>query len=171
MPPRHRLSSEDGAVSSDADQEPGRSDARTSQVPTSHDRRRHGGVRGLEVSPRGFRQDHFIQREVRHRAAQPGVLGLKLLQALDLVALQTTIFRAPAIIGYFRNPSHGEIVVKLVILRQQSWRAKGFVIAETSAVALAPAKLVGVAQPGQARMQCSVRHGYVSLAFLRTADT
>jgi hypothetical protein len=69
------------------------------------------------------------------------------------------------------DPSHGEIVVKLFILRQQSWRTKGFVIPETPAVALAPAKLVRVAQPGRARMQCCVRPGYVSLAFLRTADT
>jgi hypothetical protein len=45
--------------------------------------------------------------------------------------------------------SHGEIVVKLFILRQQSWRTKGFVIPETPAVAFAPAKLVGLRSLGK----------------------
>ena len=47
-----------------------------------------GDGRGLEVSPGGLGQDQLVQRQVRNRAAQPGVLQLQRLEPFDLVVLQ-----------------------------------------------------------------------------------
>ena len=56
------------------------------QLVLEHARCRRGDARGLEVSPGGLLQDQLVQRQIRHRPAQPGVLRLQLLQPLHLVA-------------------------------------------------------------------------------------
>ena len=59
-------------------------------------------MRGLEVSLGGLGQDQLIQRQIGYRSAQPAILGLQLLQPLDLVALKATVLIPPAVIGHFR---------------------------------------------------------------------
>ena len=71
--------SSSGAVRAD-----GTPDARTASAHTGLDRCTPGGARGLEVSPCRLRQDHLVQRQVRHRAPQSGVLRLQVLQLLHL---------------------------------------------------------------------------------------
>ena len=53
-------------------------------------------MRGLEVSLCGLCQDQLVQRQIRHRSPEPGVLGLQLLQPLHLVALQAAILIPPS---------------------------------------------------------------------------
>ena len=68
------------------------------QTPAAHvecDRRIDAGARGLEVSPRRFLQDQLVQRQIRHRLAQPGILDLQLLQPLHLVELHAAILAPP----------------------------------------------------------------------------
>jgi hypothetical protein len=48
------------------------------------------GPRGLEVSPSSLLQNELIQRQIRDRLAQPAVLKLKVLHALQLLGLQPT---------------------------------------------------------------------------------
>ena len=55
----------------DADREPGKPFVREGQVQQQHDPRRHGGARGLEVSPRSFREDHLVQCQVGDGAPKP----------------------------------------------------------------------------------------------------
>ena len=45
-------------------------------------------MRGSEVSLCRLRKDYLVQRQVRKSAPKPRVLGLEILQPLDLVALQ-----------------------------------------------------------------------------------
>lgn len=45
-------------------------------------------LRSPSGPPRGLRRDHPVQPQVRHRWTKPGVLRLKLVQALHLIALQ-----------------------------------------------------------------------------------
>ena len=42
---------------------------------------------------RYVRQDQLVQRQIRHRSPEPGVLGLQFFQPLHLVALQAASFR------------------------------------------------------------------------------
>src|SRR5438132_13668616 len=67
---------------------PRRRDARRHAVALAPAQCRHGDARGLEVSPGSLLQNELVQRQIRDRLAQPAVLELKLLQALDLLNLQ-----------------------------------------------------------------------------------
>ena len=50
-------------------------------------------MQALEVSPSSLLQNELIQRQIGNRPAQPAVLELKVLQALDLLGLQPTELR------------------------------------------------------------------------------
>ena len=50
---------------------------------------------GLEDSPRGLGQDHFVQRQIRHATPKPRDVGLELLQPFVLISNHTTIFLVP----------------------------------------------------------------------------
>ena len=62
-------------------------------------------MRGLEVSLGGFLQNQLVQRQVRDSPTKPGILQLKILQSLHLVALQATILLPPPN-GMDGSPSH-----------------------------------------------------------------
>jgi len=79
----------------------------------SRDRGTRGVGRGLEVSLCGLRKDQLVQRQIRYHTTKPGVLSLQLFQALDLIALQTTVLIAPPIIGYFRHAYRSDCVCYL----------------------------------------------------------
>ena len=74
-----------------------------------HRGQREDAWRGLEVSPCGFLQDQLVERQVRHRSAQPGILFLQLFHPSGKVHLQAAVFFTPAIITLFGNtdPSAG----------------------------------------------------------------
>src|SRR3982074_268414 len=59
---------------------------RKSTALLEHARCRRGDERGLVVSPDRLLQDQLVQDQIRHPSAEPGVLRLEILQALDLVA-------------------------------------------------------------------------------------
>ena len=60
-------------------------------------------MRGLEVSLCGLAEDLLVQRQVGHRPAKSGVLRLKLLQTLYLVALKAAVFTPPAVVRDLRH--------------------------------------------------------------------
>ncbi len=99
----HPVSWRSCAVWNDADQEPGTPVSRTPSVRRSHGPRKRGDGRGSEVSLGGLGKDHLIQREIRNSPPQPGILCLQFLQALYLIALQSTVFGTPSVICNFRN--------------------------------------------------------------------
>ncbi len=59
------------------------------------------GALGLDVSLRGFLQDHLIEREIRHGSLHPGILWLQFLEAFGLIDLQPTVLIAPAVLRLF----------------------------------------------------------------------
>src|SRR5918997_2233573 len=73
-----------------------RSGTPSSATTCSTQARRRAGPRR---SPGGLRPDHLVERQVRYRPPKPRVLGLELLQALDLVPPQAAVLRAPAVVG------------------------------------------------------------------------
>lgn len=113
------MSLEPCAASIDIDPEPGTPAVRERQAQPQHDQRRRGGVRGLEISPRSFRQNHLVQCQVGDGAPKPRVLGLKLLPPLDLVALQATLFGPPTVIRYFRHAYRSDRLCDRSALRTQ----------------------------------------------------
>jgi len=72
------------------------------------------GLSGRAPSPSpsctAHRQDQLVQRQIRHRSTEPGVLGLQFLQPLHLVALQAAILIPPSIIGNFRHADRSDRV-------------------------------------------------------------
>src|SRR5687767_3288769 len=69
----------------------------------AHARCRRAGARGSGVSPGSLGQDQLVEGEIRDSFPQPLVLGLELLQALDLARLQAAELLAPAIVGHLRD--------------------------------------------------------------------
>ena len=57
-----------------------------------------GGVRGFAVSLCGLTKDLRLKRQVGLRTSQPGVLRLKLLQPLHVVAFQATVLVPPPVV-------------------------------------------------------------------------
>src|SRR3954470_13024507 len=53
------------------------------------------------------------------RSAQPRVLGLKILQSLDLVALEPAKLLAPAVVGHLRHANRTNRVSNALTLRDQ----------------------------------------------------
>ena len=53
-------------------------------------------MRGSEVSPCGFLQDHLVQGQIRHGAAQTGVFGFEFLEAFDLNGRETAKLLPPS---------------------------------------------------------------------------
>ena len=51
---------------------------------------RDGDARGLKVSPSSLLQNELIQRQIGNRLAQPAVLELKVLQAVQAAAATST---------------------------------------------------------------------------------
>src|SRR5436309_8735402 len=91
------------AASSDADRVPRRHGARKSTALLEHARCRRGGARGSVVSPGCLLQYQLVERQIRHRTAQPAILRLEILQALDLVALQPAELLTPAVIRHLAD--------------------------------------------------------------------
>ena len=60
---------------------------------------------GSEVSLGRFRQHQLVQRQVRHRTAQPLVCLLQALQLTQLLRPYASIRVPPAVIGLFGNPN------------------------------------------------------------------
>ena len=54
-------------------------------------------------SPRGFRQDQLVQRQIRNSTPEPLILLLKALQFFQLVYAHSAISLAPAVIRLFDN--------------------------------------------------------------------
>jgi hypothetical protein len=54
------------------------------------------GAKGSVISLGGFLQDQLVERQVRDRLTEPGVLLFKVLDPLDLVRLQAAILLAPS---------------------------------------------------------------------------
>ena len=73
-------------------------------------------MRGLEVSLGSLLEDLLVQRQVGYRLAQPGVLGLQLLQAPHLVALQPAKLSPPPILGHLRNPNLADRIGRALAL-------------------------------------------------------
>lgn len=78
-------------------------DARKRPTHCGHDQCRLGGERGSEVSPRGFRQDQLIQRQIRNSTSEPIILLLKALQFLQLIHAHPTVLLPPAAKSLFGN--------------------------------------------------------------------
>ncbi len=70
---------------------------------TAFARAASGGADRIEepVSRCRLLEDQLLQGQIKYGTTQPGVLGLKLLQPLDLVALQTAVLRSPPLAGHF----------------------------------------------------------------------
>src|ERR1700756_965015 len=81
---------------------------------------RHGDARGLEVSPGSLLQNELVQRQIRDRLAQPAVLELKLLQALDLLNLQPAKLLTPAIVGHLAHTDLPNRLRHALALRDQN---------------------------------------------------
>ena len=73
-------------------------------------------MRGLEVSLGGLGQAQLVQRQIRHRTPQAGILLLQLLQAPDLVALQPAKLSPPPILGHLRNPNLADRIGRALAL-------------------------------------------------------
>ena len=65
---------------------------------------------GLESSPGRLLQNELVERQIGHRPAKPGVLCLKILQPLHLLALEPTELLAPAII---RDLAHADLADRI----------------------------------------------------------
>src|SRR3954452_16550962 len=74
---------------------------------------------GLEVSLGSLGQNELVESEIRDRPSEPGILRLELLQPLHLIALQTAILGAPAIVGDFRHPDRSDRLRHRPTLRRQ----------------------------------------------------
>src|ERR1044071_3659551 len=107
-------------ASSDAGRAPHRHGASKSTAVVEHARRRRGDARGSVVSPGRLLQDQLVEGQVRHRAAQPGVLGFKLLQAFYLVALQPTELLTPAVIRNLADTNRTDRLGHPLTLRGQN---------------------------------------------------
>src|SRR5262249_32705879 len=81
---------------------------------------RHGDARGLEVSPGSLLQNELVQRQIRDRLAQPAVLELKLLQALDLLDLQPAKLLTPTIVGHLAHTDLPDRLRHALALRDQN---------------------------------------------------
>src|SRR5262249_40122694 len=79
-----------------------------------------GDARGLEVSPGSLLQNELVQRQIRDRLAQPAVLELKLLQALDLLDLQPAKLLTPAIVGHLAHTDLPDRLRHALALRDQN---------------------------------------------------
>src|SRR5262245_56233522 len=94
-----------------------RSETCSSLAPAQY---RHGDARGLEVSSGSLLQNKLIQRQIGNRLAQPAVLDLKVLQALDLLDLQPPELLAPPIIRHLAHPDLADCVHHVLPLRDQN---------------------------------------------------
>jgi hypothetical protein len=74
---------------------------------------------GLRSFPSGLLQDELVEREIRDSPAQPRVLGLKVLQPFDLVALEPAILLAPAVVRDLRDADGADRVGHGLPLREQ----------------------------------------------------
>src|SRR5690606_26190409 len=80
-------------------------------------RRRREGLR----SSRGcVFQDQLLQRQIRHRLAQPVILFLEFLQPLHLIAFEATELLAPAVIRELRHADRANRFANRFSLRQQN---------------------------------------------------
>ena len=77
--------------------------SRTSPVLRSHDPSRRGDGRVLKVSPGRLGEDHLVERQIRYRPTEPGVLRLKLHQLLNLMPFEAAVLLTPAVICNFRH--------------------------------------------------------------------
>src|SRR5262249_36848697 len=107
-------------ASSDAVRAPRRRDARRHAVALAPAQCRHGDARGLEVSPGSLLQNELVQRQIRDRLAQPAVLELKLLQALDLLDLQPAKLLTPTIVGHLAHTDLPDRLRHALALRDQN---------------------------------------------------
>src|ERR1700719_3162330 len=72
------------------------------------------------VSPCRLLQDQLVQCQVRHRAAQPGVLRFQVFEALYLVALQPAELLAPAVIRHLADTDRADSLGRALALRRQN---------------------------------------------------
>lgn len=49
------------------------------------------------------RQDHLVQRQIRHGSSEPGILSLQLFQPFELIATHAATLFAPPIVGLNRD--------------------------------------------------------------------
>src|SRR5208283_3455157 len=98
---------------------PHRRGARRSSNALGSARYRRGDARGLEVSPGSLLQNELVQRQVRDRPAQTGILLLELLQALHLVGLEPAVLLPPPIIGDLAHADLADRVSDVLALRDQ----------------------------------------------------
>ena len=68
----------------------------------------------------GLLQNELVQRQIRDGLAQPAVLELKVLEALDLLALQPAKLLAPPIIRHLAHPDLADGVHHVLALRDQN---------------------------------------------------
>ncbi len=54
---------------------------------------------GSVVPPGSLRQNDLVEREIRDRSPEPGILGLELLEALHLIELEAAKLPAPVMVG------------------------------------------------------------------------
>src|SRR5262249_40907200 len=71
-------------------------------------------------SPGGLLQNELVQRQIRDCLAQPGVLELKVLQALHLLGLQPAELLPPPIIRHLAHPDLADCVHHVLTLRDQN---------------------------------------------------
>ncbi len=74
----------------------------------------------LVISLGGFAQDLFVNREVRHRFAEPCVLLFQILDPPDLVRLRSTEVFAQAVLGHLRHTNLADRVGNSRALRRQN---------------------------------------------------
>jgi hypothetical protein len=103
-PPRRHVQPGVDVGSSDADRPQGMPDAATRRAGPARDQPHHGGVKGLEVSLSDLLEDQLVERQIRYRTPQPRVLLLQIIQAPDLVNLQTAILATPAVATLLLQP-------------------------------------------------------------------
>src|SRR5690606_2451133 len=70
---------------------------RASAEPSEQGRRRPGDARGSEVSPRSYRQDQLVQRQIGHRLSLPSVRLPGTLLLPNLVTAHAAILLAPPV--------------------------------------------------------------------------
>ena len=86
-PPRHQARWLGNAGSFTVVQAPRRPGVPTPEEPSGHARCLAGDGSGLAVSPYRLLENQFIERKIRHRPSQPGILLLQGLEPLGLLYL------------------------------------------------------------------------------------
>lgn len=84
-------------------------------------------MRALPVSRGGFRQDHFVERQIGDRFLQPRVLRFQLFQTTGLIDAHPTILFPPAVVGDALNPETPNNLSDRDALSQPDFRRPQFV--------------------------------------------